>query len=329
MFKKVKLFLVLVLIVFVACPINIVSADSVKTVTVAMATDNNYVIPTILSITSLAKSADLSTNYKIYILYSNDISQESKNDILSLEKTYNNCTINFINMGEDFESSFVPSWYTKAIYYRLRLPSLLSKESRCIYIDVDTIIPSDLWQLFKTDMGGCYVGGVKDIVVRQIDDKEYLNLLNFKNPCNYINSGVLLMDLERMRKDGIEEKFDNFINEKNKAGIHLKFPDQDVINCVCQDRIYYLPCKYNMMVTIVDLLTMYSDAFNIKKFDEHLCFEGKDWSKGLETPAIIHYAGPFKPWKNLNVQMASKWWEFVDNIELRQKILKTYNLKIK
>lgn len=64
------------------------------------------------------------------------------------------------------------------------------------------------------------------------------------NPNEYINSGFLIMNLELMRKDNMVEKF----IEASKVD-YLEFPDQDVLNQLCKDRILALPPYYNSIRT--------------------------------------------------------------------------------
>ena len=81
----------------------------------------------------------------------------------------------------------------------------------------------------------------------------------------YINSGVLLMNLDYIRR----EKLDNtMINLLNKKFYH--FPDQDVINIACKDRIKYLSNIYNSTETT----GMVKDAKII-----HYIRERKGWIK--------------------------------------------------
>ena len=72
------------------------------------------------------------------------------------------------------------------------------------------------------------------------DKHLWTNGLNDK----YINSGVLLINLKKIR----EEKLDDsmiFLANMNK----YCFPDQDIINLVCRDRIVYLDNKFNCAET--------------------------------------------------------------------------------
>ena len=57
---------------------------------------------------------------------------------------------------------------------------------------------------------------------------------------HYINSGVCLFNLEKIRKDNITKKLDEYVNT-NK----LFYPDQDTLNVIFKDKILFLNNKYN------------------------------------------------------------------------------------
>jgi lipopolysaccharide biosynthesis glycosyltransferase len=57
---------------------------------------------------------------------------------------------------------------------------------------------------------------------------------------NYINSGVVLFNLKKIREDNKEQELDKFVNE-NK----LYYPDQDAINAIFKNHILFLDNKYN------------------------------------------------------------------------------------
>ena len=57
---------------------------------------------------------------------------------------------------------------------------------------------------------------------------------------NYINSGVVLFNLKKIREDNKEQELNKFVNENN-----LYYPDQDAINAIFKNNILFLDNKYN------------------------------------------------------------------------------------
>lgn len=98
---------------------------------------------------------------------------------------------------------------------RLFLPSLLSREDRVIYLDVDALVLSDLSVLYAKDTGS------KGILARQSEDRGYAKIKNIVKSCHpaykdqifrevdpewdSFNAGVMLLDLDRLRSNNFEK----------------------------------------------------------------------------------------------------------------------------
>ena len=117
------------------------------------------------------------------------------------------------------------------------------------------------------------------------------------NPNEYINSGFLIMNLELMRKVNMVEKF----IEASKVD-YLEFPDQDVLNQLCKDRILALPPYYNSIRTFY--LPQYKKFF-LQKYTE------QDWLE-VHRHGTVHYTGA-KPWNQFTVQF-QLWWQYYEQL---------------
>ena len=125
--------------------------------------------------------------------------------------------------------------YTKASLIRLYLTKFI-KEDKALWLDMDLIIKDNIDALWDIDLTNYYAAGV-------IDQGAKTNLMtpNLDIDKNlYINSGVLLLNLDKIRKDKKDKELNDFVN-KNK----LMYPDQDTINVVFKNNIYFLENKYN------------------------------------------------------------------------------------
>ncbi|BED92456.1 MAG: glycosyltransferase family 8 protein [Candidatus Paraimprobicoccus trichonymphae] len=278
---------------------------NLKYVPIVISTNNNYIYPAVVSMTSLLENSDKSVFYKIHVFVSNEFSEKNKDKLLWLETKYKNCCLEFVDMKNMFNDAFVSGHVTKETYFRLKIPSILSEEKKCIYLDVDTIISKDLYELYSFNIEKYYIAGVPDRI-RGIKDKEREN--NLGVPLNrYINAGVLLFNLEKCRVSNIEMQFEKFINERKEISLH----DQDTINAVCYDGIFDLPFKFNVQLCCD--LSNESPKGVIKK----------EWDEGIENPVIIHYPGT-KPWNSLT-WYATKWWvyakhtPYIEEIRLKYK----------
>ncbi|MCM1261853.1 MAG: glycosyltransferase family 8 protein [Butyrivibrio sp.] len=260
-----------------------------------MATDNRY-IPLIVSITSMIENAGKDTFYDIYILIDDSFTQESelavKNCLCGFGER---CSLSFQNVGHVFNNAFITiSHITRPTYYRLMIPDLLS-EDKCIYLDTDTIILSDLQELFNTPLDASYIAGVwhPGVILYEWEDAICKNA-NIPSADQYINAGVLVMNLKELRQDGMVGKFLELMQ------LNMPSQDQDVINNACYGKIALLPFKYNVMTKLADMrIEDYKGGYSEEELKEA-------WNK----PCIIHYADLYKPWNSSECVFMDYWWKF-------------------
>ena len=100
------------------------------------------------------------------------------------------------------------------------------------------MVLQSLKHLWNTNIGNCIVGAVMEPTIYPVV-KEAIDL---KKPDPYFNAGVLLVDLEQWRAEGIQEKLVSFHKEKGGC---LFANDQDTINGVLKGRIKPLMPRYN------------------------------------------------------------------------------------
>ena len=261
---------------------------------IAMALDNNYTMPTIVAMTSMLENVNSDTVYKFHLLLSGDFKEENKNMILSLKKKYpsKQFEINFIDMKNAF------SWarqsitsITRPTYFRLYLPNLLREYDKLIYLDGDIIVNKDLSKLWNTDLKDNYIAGVRNYF--RNPNTIYHKYLGIDDLNQYINAGVSLMNLKKLRDDKMIDKFEWFIKNKINKCKELIMQDQDTINACCYGKIIILPFEYNFSELLIEL-------YNAQN-------ENKKISLLTSDSTIIHYAHT-KPWNNLNSSLAEKWW---------------------
>lgn len=152
---------------------------------------------------------------------------------------------------------------TTAAYARILIPDLFPDESRAIYLDADTVVVSDLRDLWATELGDKLVAGVVDGFVEQ----EELDAVGL-SVGEYINSGVLVMNLDAWRRENIADQ----IFKEARRSENSRYLDQTALNSVARGRIHFLEREWNF-------------------FSEKYVFTR--W----KIPRIIHFAGSEKPWR--------------------------------
>ena len=214
--------------------------------------------------------------YKIYLL----VETEKEKDIkyLSMLKHKYNVEFVLINANNYFEkyikeeSPNFNSFFTNFALGKLMLSDFV-EEDKVIYLDTDTLVVKDISNVWRYDISNYYVAGVKDFGIYKRGNIDELGI-NGK----YINSGFLIFNLKKIRKDKIQKKWFDIINDQE-----LLFPDQDALNIVCTNKELYLPSMYN----ICDDVT--------------LELENKSLAK------VYHYAGIKENWV-VNLRYAEEWY---------------------
>lgn len=171
--------------------------------------------------------------------------------------------IEFININNlpEYITKDSPNYntkYSKLSYIRCYFSKIL-KDDKILYIDADAIVVDnikDLWDIDLEDnvLAGIHEGGEwnKHLSTYGLDD-------------TYINSGVLLMDLKKIREEKLDDNMIYLLNNNWYA-----YPDQDVINLVCRNRIKHISNIYNSTET-----TGFKDNAKII----HYIRERKGWIK--------------------------------------------------
>lgn len=169
--------------------------------------------------------------------------------------------------------------FTPAMWYRILLPELLAGEERVLYLDVDTLATDDLAPLWATDLSGHHLAAVTNVLMPQHRGRPAsLGLA----PEAYFNSGVLLMNLELMRRDDTTAALREYALSRGEA---LEWPDQDTLNVVLAGTRLPLHPRWN--------------AMNSLRFDWTAEVFGADAvAAARRSPGIRHFEGPDenKPW---------------------------------
>ncbi len=290
--------------VFLRADANREEKKEISSIPIAMATDNNYVTPTLVSIVSASENASPNTKLRFYIMVTNDFSEENKVKMQKLDEKLENSVITLINMGDAFKE-FEKSFWGTAMYYRLKIGSMLKDESKCIYLDSDTLVLKDLTEMFNLDIGENYVAGVLD-GYRQCE--EHASELEISDMSQYICSGSLVWNLNKVREDIIEEKFEQFLKKATRENKSLIFPDQDAINAVCYRKIMDMPFKYGAIVGLMYCLKYDKDPYLYKLIDRD------NWEDGVKNPVVLHFVGK-KPWNSHKVKFSDLWEKYYSNLE--------------
>ena len=251
--------------------------------------DDQYIPFLAVTLRSLIDNSSSIYNYVIKILYVN-ISENSKKKIKKYEKE--NINIEFVDLkyyiDKIKDKLYVRDYYTKTTYFRLFIPELYPQYKKAIYLDCDMVILKDIAELYNIDIGDNLVGAVPDGVMQQI--KIFQNyaekVIGVSNYNNYFNAGMLIMNLDEMRRYKYQEKF-TYLLETTKYAVAQ---DQDYLNRICKGRVKIIDKSWNTMPINCDAVP----ESNIK---------------------IIHFNLDYKPWHSDSVIYKEYFWKYARKTE--------------
>ena len=270
---------------------DIKPAFTERNIPVAISTDENYLPYVKVLINSIVASTK-SGNLDILIL-NDGLTQEKEREFLKDFKGQNGVSIRFLNIGKFVKQTALSRFEQKrylsaAACYRLFLPDVLTAYDKIIYLDVDTSVCRDLGDLYAVDLGDNLFSAVIDVVnsSSRPDYAEWARGQGFTEWDTYVNTGVLLLNLEAFRKDRLLDRLLPIAVEASKY-----FCDQDALNFVCKGRILTLDPRWNVQVGKY----CFKQQFAITKSEAY----------------IWHFTGGQKTWNYIAHPFAYHWWRNV------------------
>lgn len=160
------------------------------------------------------------TEDKVKILekYIKDVNSESKIQLHDITSLFNEKNKDSANM----ENSYSPY-----AFLRLLADEVDEIPDKILYLDIDVVAGGDISKLYDYDVSDYDYGAVKDYYGKV-----------FINP-RYVNSGVMLLNMKRIRQNKMFAKCRELVNTKK-----MMFPDQSALNKFASKKLF-LPSKFN------------------------------------------------------------------------------------
>ncbi|MGM9641729.1 MAG: glycosyltransferase family 8 protein [Eubacteriales bacterium] len=267
-----------------------------KEIPIFFSVDDGYAPYLAAALTSAIAHASENRVYRAIVLHG-ELSEENRSRLSSLAT--DNFKIDFAEMKDGLESitdrmsnRLRCDYFTLTIYYRLFIPTMFPQYDKAVYIDSDVILNADIAELFDTQIGECLIGACPDYSIQEVPPLvDYVENAVGVPRLEYINSGVLVMNLYELRKCRLDEHFLGLLNDYHFDCIA---PDQDYLNAICNGRIFYLGEEWDAMPN--------------------------DTKPPLAAPKLIHYNLFSKPWCYDGIQYGELFWKhaersgFIDEI---------------
>jgi lipopolysaccharide biosynthesis glycosyltransferase len=194
--------------------------------------------------------------------------------------------ISFIEVPEERTAGLrtTEEMFPTEIWYRIFLPELVPDVDRVLYLDCDLIAVDSLEPLWATALGDHYLAAVTNVFMKEHVAR--LTKLRLPDGATYFNSGVLLMNLDLMRRERATEALRSFALANAER---IDWPEQDALNVVLGDRRLPLHPRWNVMNSVMFF------PWAAEVLGERALAEAR------RNPAIRHFEGPLwnKPWHYL------------------------------
>ncbi|MCC8047299.1 MAG: glycosyltransferase family 8 protein [Clostridiales bacterium] len=243
------------------------------------------------AIRSMEENASGAYLYQIIVLHQ-DMTEESQNKIAS--GVHAPFEIRFVPMERELagitdrtENRLRCDYFTLTIYFRLFIADRFPEYDKGIYLDSDIVVPGDISELYRVDLGDQIIGACADRSITPVPELvDYVEQAVGVPIDQYINSGILLMNLKKMRE---VDFCSHFLSLLHTFHFDCLAPDQDYINAMCSGKIVYLDETWDAMPPM----------------------GGKE-NEILKKPKLIHYNLFQKPWCYDKIPYEEYFWYYAE-----------------
>lgn len=251
-------------------------------IAVLVTLDALYLRPLCVMLRSLAARTP-ERDFRVFVLHSS----LTPADLDAVRRAIEGCrmTLEEIRVsGGGLDGAPTTDRYPREMYYRIFAAQVLPPElDRVLYLDPDVLAINPVEKLYATPMGDALFAACSHVhaSLRKLNELR----LGMKKDAPYINSGVMLLNLSRLRREQHPETVQEWLAEHKS----LFLPDQDVISTLYGDRILLLDAlQYNL-----------GEKFYLScRLRPRSVGEGRpDLAWVRQNTVLIHYCGRNKPWK--------------------------------
>lgn len=265
-------------------------------IAVVFSTNKGFAMYTHIAIFTMLEHVNKDFFYDIRVFITDNAEKEKK----MLETLSRDCaTVTCMDVSEyvgDADLRGINN-ISKETFYRLFIPIIIPEYERIIYLDSDLIVLSDVSKLMDIDLEGYALAASRDVVSEFIQN--HAKIIGMNDANNMFNSGVMVINSKEYERQNIRDMaleliYQDYMNTRRK----YQFPDQDVLNALLEGKIKYLDSKWNVLAYFKD---------NINEIIEE--DDRKSYMENIQNPYIVHFAGPRKPWNDIDLAYSNIFWE--------------------
>lgn len=275
---------------------------------VILATNENYAGPTATTIKSIILNRNLNDEYVFHILHT-DLCEDIQNLYRSMNET--NVSITCVDISKYIEKvkDLKCRYLTRETLYRLFIPEIFPMYDKVIYIDGDTIVLSDIAELYTTDVAGFVFAAAMD-GPSQLSVTHYGAFMD-STPDENFCAGVLVMNIQEFDSSIKDKCIELLLEDSKLENRKMIYMDQDALNITCYNRVKKLDITWNYQVSLVCSDPEYD--FILKEY-RSVFIEARDKVK------ILHFSGEIKPWLFPGSPYSDVFWKYANLTPFKKKI---------
>lgn len=267
---------------------------------------------------SVMEHADREKKYDIVILHA-DIRPEYQKILAKIAEGKPYIQIRFCDVSDALAGTDLPVHHHFSVetYFRYFILDFMPEYEKVLWLDADLVVLQDAGELYRTQLHNHSVAAVRDLDLigtykTDLKVKEYIDRkLGIRNPYHYFQAGVMLLNLKKIRK-----RYSAKDLVRRTMGYPWRMVDQDVLNRALQGSCLELDQKWNVVMDWQYCGKRRTDLLKNAPYDL--------WSRyqsAREAPAIIHYAGGWKPWTVPDCDFAQFFWDYARRSPFYEVIL--------
>ena len=235
------------------------------------ACDSAYAMPLATTFRSIVETNRKGWPLEFHVL-SDGFSEEMRRRVLN-SIPESSATIRWVPVDlTPFREFSTISYVSKMTYARFLISHMFKDDtSRVLYLDADLLVLDDLGPIWETNLEGAVLGAVLDGLDSQLKGGKP-GLEKAPRVRDYFNAGVLLIDLDRWKKERISEKALEYLVRNPQS----PYSDQDALNVACDTLWKKIDPRWNFQP--------YYEKKKISDMDP------------AERPGIVHFVTKAKPW---------------------------------
>ncbi|WP_026517883.1 glycosyltransferase family 8 protein [Butyrivibrio sp. MC2021] len=254
---------------------------------VVLISDDNFIMPTCVAITSLLVNKAPDTEYDVYIVMAE--CNESSYERIEMLRSFGS-PINLVKASLDaYRDIKQLAHISIACLLKFDISELVPAYDKLLYLDGDIIVRGDLSEFYNVDLGDHYAAGVKE-------------LANMDEETGNVNAGIMLFNAKRIR----DEKLNLKMREVRRSLGDRGSMDQQTYNIVTGKDYLYQDIKFNCIPPKVIEMA----EGRIDRLNEVYGSDYKSAQDVIDKAVIIHYATGEKPWKYTFKPWAKEWYKY-------------------